>query len=110
MVLKKESDIYEIRSDLESLFRINKYMKVIQIDNDLQTITQGDSNVSTYNCTWIKSIVDMLDNIDSSVLEKTLVVYAIIGLNPKFQNVVNIIHHINPHLTFFFGYLIHAHG
>lgn len=51
MVLKKESDIYEIRSDLESLFRINKYMKVIQIDNDLQTITQGDSNVSTYNCT-----------------------------------------------------------
>lgn len=49
------------------------------------TVTQRDSYVSTC-CTRLNSIADMLDNIDSSVPERILVMYTINGLNKKFKS------------------------
>lgn len=74
------SDMWQ---DLEDMFHINKYMKFIQLDIVLCTITQCDFDVSSY-CTCLKSIVDMFDNINSLVLEKNRVIYVINGLNLKF--------------------------
>ena len=70
--LKKQSFAHEMQQDLEDLFRIKKDAKVIQLDNKLRTVTQGDSDVSTC-CTCLNSIADMLDNIDSSMPERILV-------------------------------------
>ncbi|XP_023739448.1 uncharacterized protein LOC111887512 [Lactuca sativa] len=95
MVLKKVSSAHEMWSDLENQFRTNKDTKIIQLDNELRTITQGDYDIASY-CTRIKSITNMLDNIDSIVPEKNIVIYTINGLHPKFENVATIIHHSDP--------------
>ncbi|KAL7588311.1 hypothetical protein Lser_V15G41308 [Lactuca serriola] len=92
MVLKKVSSAHEMWSDLESLFRTNKDTKIIQLDNELHTIIQGAFDIASY-CTRIKSITDMLDNIDSTIHEKNIVIYTINGLLPKFENVATIIRH-----------------
>ncbi|CAH1429497.1 unnamed protein product, partial [Lactuca virosa] len=95
MILKKTCTTAEIWEDLEALFRSNKDAKALQLDLELRNITLGDSSIESY-LTRIKSIADLLANIDAPVPEKNLVMYAVNGISRKFDHVAGIIRHSRP--------------
>ncbi|CAH1422244.1 unnamed protein product [Lactuca virosa] len=99
MILKPKSTANSIWEAIEALFRDNKHLKAIELNNELCTLVQGDRSIPEY-CQKIKVISDLLDNIDAPVPEKTLVSYLLNGLNPKFESVSMLICHKDPPLSF----------
>ncbi|XP_013624777.1 PREDICTED: uncharacterized protein LOC106330936 [Brassica oleracea var. oleracea] len=59
----------------------------------------GDQTIQQY-CQKIKSLADLLSNVDAPVNERTLVMYLLNGLNEKYVNIINIIKHKDPFPTF----------
>lgn len=51
-------------------------------------------------CQKMKSIADLLSNIDAPVDDRTLVMYLINGLNEKYDNIINVIKHREPFPSF----------
>ncbi|KAL1190991.1 hypothetical protein V5N11_032164 [Cardamine amara subsp. amara] len=74
---------------VENQFRNNKEARAIQLDNELRTMEIGDMSVREY-CQKLKSIADLLTNVDAAVNERTLVMYLLNGLNEKFDNIDHI--------------------
>ncbi|KAJ9543577.1 hypothetical protein OSB04_023284 [Centaurea solstitialis] len=99
MILKKHSSAYQVWTALESLFRDNKDARAIELENELRSLVLGDRNITAY-CHQIKTISDLLANIDSPVPEKTLVTYLINGLSDKFEHIATIIRHRSPMPSF----------
>ncbi|CAH1424980.1 unnamed protein product, partial [Lactuca virosa] len=103
LVLKSILKLGDIATDvwktIEDLFHENKETKVMELDDELRTITIGDSSVMEY-CIHIKSISDLLANIGSPLSERNLVIYAINGLSPKFAHVVTTTRHQKSSPTF----------
>jgi len=95
MILKKGLTAHDVWQNLENLFRDNKDARAMQLEHDLRTITIGDLSVTDY-CQKIKTISDLLANIDSAVPEKTLVSYMVNGLSDKYDQVAGIIRHKDP--------------
>ncbi|CAH1427506.1 unnamed protein product [Lactuca virosa] len=98
-ILKPNATAAVVWKTIEDLFHENKETKSMELDDELRTITIGDSSVMEY-CTRIKSISDLLANIGSPVPERNLVIYAINGLSLKFAHVVTTIRHQKPFPTF----------
>lgn len=67
---------------IENQFRNNKESRAIQLDNDLRTKEIGDQSICEY-AQGLKSIADLLENVDAAVPAKTLVMYLLNGLNEK---------------------------
>lgn len=84
---------------IENQFRNNKEARAIQFDNELRTSEKGDQTIQQY-CQKIKSLADLLSNVDAPVNERTLVMYLLNGLNEKYVNIINIIKHKDPFPTF----------
>lgn len=84
---------------IENQFRNNKEARAIQLDHDLRTTEIGDRSVQEY-CQTLKSISDLLANLDAAVPDRTLVMYLINGLNEKYDNITNVIRHKEPFPTF----------
>nr|GFB92303.1 hypothetical protein [Tanacetum cinerariifolium] len=68
----------------------------LELESELRSMDLGSMSISKY-CKRIKVISDLLANIDALVEEKTLVMYAINGLNEKFEHVTSIIRHSTKH-------------
>lgn len=64
----------------------------MQIDNEPQTLEIGDQSIREYYQN-LKSLVDLLSNLDPHVSERNLVMYMLNGLNEKFDNIINVIKH-----------------
>lgn len=92
MILKKKAIAHSIWVDLEKLFRDNKENKALQLESELRNITMGDSLVTDY-CTRIKTIADLLENLDAPVPKRNLVSYTLSGLTKKFQYIATTIRH-----------------
>ncbi|XP_023756617.1 uncharacterized protein LOC111905174 [Lactuca sativa] len=92
MILKKKVTTWQMWQSLEALFRDNKYSRAIQLDNELN-ISMGTALSLMNYCTRIKTIADLLDNIDAAVPEKNLVTYTINGLSSYFDHVTLLIRH-----------------
>ncbi|KAL4570763.1 hypothetical protein LXL04_026425 [Taraxacum kok-saghyz] len=90
MILKKKSTAYDVWYRLEDLFRENEDSRVMQLENELRNITMGDSSVTDY-CTRIKTIADMLDNLEAPVPEHNLLAYKLAGLTKKFHYIATTI-------------------
>lgn len=99
MILKSESTAYDLWKSLENLFQDNKEARAMQLDLKLRSITIGDMTISQY-CQRIKSLSDLLTNIDQKVPESNLVQDTVNGLGEKFANVAVLIRHHHPPLTF----------
>ncbi|EOA22976.1 hypothetical protein CARUB_v10003717mg, partial [Capsella rubella] len=84
---------------IENQFRNNKEARAIQLDNELRTQEIGDRTIQEY-CQKIKSLADLLTNVDAPVNERTLVMYLLNGLNEKFDYIINVIKHKDPFPTF----------
>ncbi|KAL7594259.1 hypothetical protein Lser_V15G30937 [Lactuca serriola] len=98
-IIKADATAAEVWKSIEALFLENKESKAVELDDELCSITIGDSMIVQY-CTRIKSIVGILTNIGAPVLERNLVIYGINGLSPKFAHVVTTIRHQKPFPTF----------
>lgn len=75
---------------IENQFRNNKEARAIQLDNDLRMKEIGDLSIQEY-CQSLKSIADLLENVETPVSERTLVMYVLNGLNEKFEYIINVI-------------------
>ncbi|XP_006296361.2 uncharacterized protein LOC17889790, partial [Capsella rubella] len=84
---------------VENQFRNNKEARAIQLDNELRTQEIGDRTIQEY-CQKIKSLADLLTNVDAPVNDMTLVMYLLNGLNEKFDYIINVIKHKDPFPTF----------
>ncbi|XP_010495553.1 PREDICTED: uncharacterized protein LOC104772662 [Camelina sativa] len=98
-VLKTRCSARELWLIIKNLFRDNKEARAIQLDNDLCTLTIGDLTVHDY-CQKLKTLSDLLANVDSPVSDRLVVTYMLNGLSPKFDNIINIIKHRQPFPTF----------
>ena len=98
-VLKTQSSARELWLTLENLFRDNKEARAIQLENELRNLVIGDMSVHEY-CQKLKSISDMLTNVDSPVSDRALVMHLLNGLSSKFDNIINVIKHRFPPCTF----------
>ena len=84
---------------IENQFRNNKEARALQLDHDLRTTEIGDRSVHEY-CQTLKSLSDLLANLDVPVPDRTLVMYLLNGLNEKFDNITNVIKHKDPFPAF----------
>ncbi|CAN7018038.1 unnamed protein product [Brassica oleracea var. botrytis] len=89
----------EIWLRVENFFRNNKEAKAIQLDHDLRTKVIGDKTIQVY-CQELKSLDDLMSNVDAPVPERTLVTYMLNGLNAKYDNIINVIMHRQPFPTY----------
>ncbi|CAH1443142.1 unnamed protein product [Lactuca virosa] len=81
-ILKPDAPAAEVWKSIEALFLENKESKAMELDDEIRSITIGDSTIVQY-CTRIKSIADILANIEALVPERNLVIYVINGLSLK---------------------------
>lgn len=84
---------------IENQFRNNKESRALQLDNDLRTKEIGDMTIHEYSHS-LKSIADLLENVEAPVSDKTLVMYMLNGLNEKFDHIINVIKHQKPFPSF----------
>lgn len=84
---------------IENFFCNNKEARAIQLDNQLRTKEIGDKTIDDYS-QELKSIADLLANVDAPVTERTLVTFMLNGLTPKYDNIINVIMHRQPFPSF----------
>lgn len=84
---------------IEHLFRDNKEARALQLENELRTIVIGDLSIHDY-CTKLKTLSDLLANLDSPVSDKSLVMHLLNGLSEKYDNIINVIKHRVPFPSF----------
>ena len=99
IVFKTGGTAREIWTRIENYFRDNKEARAIRLDHELRTKTIGDQTIQDY-CQDLKSISDLLANVDAPVSERTLVTYMVNGLSDKFANIINVIMHRQPFPTY----------
>ncbi|EOA12046.1 hypothetical protein CARUB_v10007973mg, partial [Capsella rubella] len=84
---------------VENLFRDNKEARALQCDHELRTASIGDLSVHEY-CLKLKTLSDLLANLDSPVSDRVLVMHLLNGLSDKYDNIINVIKHKTPFPTF----------
>ncbi|XP_010437564.1 PREDICTED: uncharacterized protein DDB_G0289917-like [Camelina sativa] len=98
-ILKAKSTARDLWLTLETLFRGNKEVQSIQYDNELRTLVIGDMSVTDYTHK-LKTLVDLLANVDAPVYDRALVMHMLNGLSAKFDSIINVIQHHTPFPTF----------
>ncbi|CAA7037228.1 unnamed protein product [Microthlaspi erraticum] len=89
----------ELWISIENLFRDNKEARALQFDHELHTATIGDQTIHEY-CKKLKTLSDLLANMDSPVTDRALVMHLLNGLSDKFDNIINVIKHKEPFPSF----------
>ncbi|XP_010446127.1 PREDICTED: probable serine/threonine-protein kinase DDB_G0282963 [Camelina sativa] len=97
--LKTRSSARQIWISIENFFHDNKEARAIQLDTELCSLTIGDLSVHDY-CQKLKTLSDLLANVDSPVTERVVVMHMLNGLTEKYDNINNIIRHRQPFPSF----------
>ncbi|XP_062185472.1 uncharacterized protein LOC133889047 [Phragmites australis] len=84
---------------LEDQFIGNKETRAIILDAEFRTLVQGDLSVTDY-CHKMKSMADALGDLGETVLDRTLVLNLLRGLNEKFSYMAALIKRTRPFPTF----------
>lgn len=71
----------------------------MQIDNKIKNLEIGDQTILVY-AQKLKSLADLLSNLDALVNDRSLVMYMLNELNVKFDNIINVIKHQKPFPSF----------
>ncbi|XP_019099686.1 PREDICTED: uncharacterized protein LOC109132508 [Camelina sativa] len=98
-VLKTKCTARDLWLSIENLFRDNKEARALQLDNELRNLSVGDLSIHEY-CKKLKTLSDLLANVDSPVPERILVMHMLNGLNDKFDSIINVIKHKSPFPSF----------
>ncbi|GJZ47866.1 hybrid signal transduction histidine kinase M [Tanacetum coccineum] len=91
-VLKRNVTTKDVWKSLVGLFHDNKEARSMELHEELRSLEIGSLTISEY-FKKIKVISYLLSNIDSSVSEKNLLMYAANGLIDKYEHVASIISH-----------------
>lgn len=94
-VLKPKCTARDLWLAIENLFRDNKEARAMQLENDLRTTVIGDLSIHDY-CKKLKSIADLLANVESPISDRVLVMHLLNGLSEKYDNIINVIQHRTP--------------
>ena len=98
-ILTPKSTAHDLWMALKNLFRDNKENRALQLENELRMITIGDTTVQEY-CRKLKSLSDLLANVESPVTDRQLVMHCLNSLNDKFEGIHNVIRHRSPFTSF----------
>ncbi|KFK22676.1 hypothetical protein AALP_AAs71218U000100, partial [Arabis alpina] len=98
-VLKAKCTARELWLSIENLFRDNKESRALQLEHELRTTTIGDKSVHDY-CQKLKTLSDLLANVDSPITDRVLVMHLLNGLSDKFDSILNVIKHKEPFPSF----------
>ncbi|CAA7020425.1 unnamed protein product [Microthlaspi erraticum] len=98
-VLKTKCTASELWTTIENLFRDNKEARAIQLENELRQLQIGDLSVHDY-CQKLKTLSDLLANVNSPITNRVLVMHLLNGVSSKFDNILNVIKHRSPACTF----------
>ena len=98
-ILTPKSTAHDLWMALKNLFRDNKENRALQLENELRMITIGDTTVQEY-CRKLKSLSDLLANVESPVTDRQLVMHCLNSLNDKFEGIHNVIRHRSPFPSF----------
>lgn len=90
MILSQNSTANTIWLSLENLFPDNKDVRAIERENELINMTLCDLTFAQYY-QRIKTISDLLVNIENPIPEKTLVAYLLNGLSPQFEYIATLL-------------------
>nr|XP_034586807.1 uncharacterized protein LOC117849379 [Setaria viridis] len=69
---------------IENLFQVNRAPRAIFLSHEFHSMTQGDSSIDDY-CQCMKTAADALRDIGHLVLEPTLVLNILRGLNKRYS-------------------------
>ena len=69
---------------IESQFRGNRETRALHLDAEFRNFKQGDQDITTY-CRKLKGMADALRDLGEPVLDRTLVLNLIRGLNGRFE-------------------------
>ncbi|EOA19162.1 hypothetical protein CARUB_v10007839mg, partial [Capsella rubella] len=98
-ILKAKSKARDIWLTLEELFCDNKEARSLQCDNEPRTLEIGDKSITDYTHK-LKSLSDLLANLDSPIFNRALVMHMLNGLSDKFDSIINVIQHQTPFPSF----------
>lgn len=80
---------------LEEQFIGNKETRALYLDAEFRNFVQGDLSTSDY-CRKLKSMADALGDLGEPVLDRTLVLAVLRGLNDKFSHLAALIRRSKP--------------
>lgn len=83
-ILKAKSTACDIWLIIENLFWDNKEAQALQYDNELRTLDIGDLNIIDYTHK-VKTLSDLLANLDLPITKKALVMHMLNSLSEKFD-------------------------
>ncbi|XP_010436720.1 PREDICTED: uncharacterized protein LOC104720527 [Camelina sativa] len=98
-VIKAKCSTCDLWLTIEARFCDNKEGRALQLENELHTITIGDQSVHDY-CKKLKTLFDLLANVDSPVTDRGLVLHLLNSLTHKFYSLINVIKHREPFPSF----------
>ncbi|CAL9244028.1 unnamed protein product, partial [Arabidopsis halleri] len=98
-VLKPKCSARDLWRAIENLFRDNKEARALQLENEIRTTVIGDLSIHEY-CKKLKTLSDLLANVDSPISERVLVMHTLNGLSDKFDSIINVIKHKDPFPSF----------
>lgn len=89
----------EIWLALEDMFVGNKEARALILDTEFRTFVQGDLNISDY-CRKLKTMADQLGSLGEPVLDRTLVLATLRGLNERFTHMAALLKRQRPFPSF----------
>ncbi|XP_010446056.1 PREDICTED: uncharacterized protein LOC104728825 [Camelina sativa] len=98
-ILKEKSQARDLWLQLESLFHDNKEAQILQFENEIRTLEIGDKTVQQY-CHKLKTLSELLSNLDSPISDRIMVMHMLNGLSDKFDSIINVIKHQTPFPSF----------
>lgn len=84
---------------LEGQFIVNRETRALHLDAEFRAFVQGDLTISDY-CRRLKSMADALGDLGEPVLDRTLVLAVLRGLNEKFAYMSALLKRQRPFPTF----------
>ncbi|XP_062221364.1 uncharacterized protein LOC133920808 [Phragmites australis] len=89
----------EVWLALEAMFVGNKETRTMILDTEFRTLVQGDLTISDY-CRKLKTMADQLGSLGEPVLDRTLVLATLRGLNERFTHMAALLKRQKPFPTF----------
>jgi hypothetical protein len=98
-IMAQDQTAYEAYALIKNLFLDNQLTRAIYLEAQFRAIVQGDLTVTAY-CHCLKALSDALADVGQPVIDQTLVLTCLRGLNPRFSDITTLVMMQVPAPTF----------